>query len=275
MTFEFVHVAARAGASVTIVEMSERPLATFDPDLVNSLVDRTRELGVELWTSTKVESAEQKGDGTLSVEVAGGDGKRTLETDLVVHGAGRVPNTQGLDLEKGNVRFGPSGIEVNEFLQSVSNPDVYAAGDVAATGAPPLSPVAIREGRVAAKNLLDGNQHQCDYGAVPTVVFCVPALAAVGLREKEAREKGMDYTVEEGERSTNNSMKKVGAKHARYKVLLEKGTDRILGAHLLGLDAAETINLFALAIKHGITASDLKGTLFAFPTFIHDVRGMI
>ncbi|MFO7908163.1 MAG: hypothetical protein ACQESR_20435 [Planctomycetota bacterium] len=102
-----------------------------------------------------------------------------------------------------------------------------------------------------------------------------PALAAVGLREKEAHEKGMDYTVEEGDRSTDNSMKKVSAKHARYRVLLAKGTGRIVGAPLLGPDVAETVNLFALAIKHALTASNLKETRFAFPTFIYDVRGLI
>lgn len=275
VTFEFAHVAARAGANVTIVEVGKRPLAKFDRDLVDCLVDRSRQLGIELHTSTKVEGIEKSSNGVLAVEMDADGEKRTLQADLVVHGAGRKPNTNGLGLENGNIRYGPLGIEVNEFLQSVSNPDVYAAGDVAATAAPPLSPVASHEGRIVAKNLLEGNRHHCDYGTVPSVVFSVPALAAVGMREDEAESQSFDYVVKAGDRRNDNSMKKVGETHARYKLLIEKQTDQLLGAHLLGPDAAETINLFALAMKHGITASQLKSTLFAFPTFTHDVRGMI
>jgi glutathione reductase (NADPH) len=186
-----------------------------------------------------------------------------------------VPNTGGLDLEAGDVRFGHRGIEVNEHLQSVSNPKVYAAGDVAATGAPPLSPVAIEEGRILAHNLLESEQREPDYGPVATVVFSAPALAAVGLGEDQARQQGRRFAIRAGDRSDDNSMKKVGAKHARYKLLVEEPSGRLLGAHLLGPDAAETINLFALAIKHGMTATEMKSTLLAFPTFAHDVRGML
>ena len=275
VTFEFAHVAARAGAEVTIIETGARPLALFNPDLVDCLVDRTRQLGIDLKTSTEVKSVEKRDDGSLAVGVASDETSQSIEVDLVVHGAGRVPNTDGLDLGTGNVRFGSQGIEVDDFLQSVSNPAVYAAGDVAATGVPPLSPVAIEEGRILAHNLLKADRQKPDYGPVATVVFSVPALAAVGLGEDEARRQGLRFQTRAGDRSNDNSMKKVGAKHARYKVLVEEPSGRILGAHLLGPDAAETINLFALAIKCGMTSRELKSTLFAFPTFAHDVRGML
>ena len=116
-------------------------------------------MGIELKTSTEVESVEKRDDGSLAVGVASAESSQSIEADLVVHGAGRVPNTAGLDLETGEVRFGfRSGIEVNEYLQSISNPAVYAAGDVAATDVPPLSPVAIEEGRILAHNLLNDEQ---------------------------------------------------------------------------------------------------------------------
>lgn len=275
VTFEFAHVAARAGAEVTIIETGDRPLAKFDHELVDCLVDRTRELGVDLRTSASVEAIERLRDGTLAVAVNSGETSASIVSDLVVHGAGRVANTEGLDLEAGQIRFGPDGIAVDEYLQSMSNPAVWAAGDVAATAAPPLSPVAGEEGKTLAHNFLHSEQRRPAYGPVATVVFSVPALAAVGLGEDEARERGLRFTVRAGDRSGDNSMKKVGAKHSRYKVLVEEPSGRILGAHLLGPDAAETINLFALAIKHGITAEDLRSTLFAFPTFAHDIRGMV
>jgi glutathione reductase (NADPH) len=275
ITFEFAHVAARAGAQVTILEMAERVLTPFDPDLVASLVAASRELGIDVRTQTMVTSIEKQPDGQLLVGITSGDDAQTIAADLVVHGAGRVPNTGDLDLEAGQVRHGRSGIEVNRYLQSVSNPAVYAAGDVAATGAPPLTPVANEDGRTVVHNLLNDQQREPAYGPVATAVFSVPALAAVGLGEQEASKQGLQFTVNSGDLSENNSMKKVGAKYARYKVLIEKGSGRILGAHLLGPDAAETINLFALAIKHDLTASDLKSSLFVFPTFAHDVRGMV
>lgn len=275
VTFEFAHVAVRAGAKVTIIETADRPLARFDPNLVDCLVDRTRELGIDLRTSTTVESLDRSASGSLAVGIRSGDAAESLEADLVVHGAGRVPNIEGLDLGSGNIRFGNGGIEVNEYLQSVSNAAVYAAGDVAATGAPPLSPVASHEGRVLVHNLLGDEPRKLDHGPIATVVFSVPALASVGLTESEARKQGLRFSTHAADRAGDNSMRKVGAKHARYKVLVEQPSQRILGAHLLGPDAAETINLFVLAIQHGITAPELKSALFAFPTFMYDVRGMV
>jgi len=275
VTFEFAHVAARAGANVTIVELGPRPLPNFDLDLVDCLVDRTRELGIDLQVSTEVVAIESTSTGGYVVHTKSGQASSSFDTDMVVHGAGRVPNVAGLDLEAGTVRYGRQGIEVDGHLRSVSNPAVYAAGDVAATGAPALSPVASEEGRTLAHNLLEEKPRKPDYGPVPTVVFSVPALAAVGLGEKEARRQGLQFEVRSGDRARDNSMKKVAAKHARYKVLVEKSSDRILGAHLLGPDAAETINLFALAMKAGVPATEMKSTLFAFPTFAHDVRGML
>ena len=195
VTFEFAHVAVRAGAKVTIIEAGERLLSQFDPDLVDCLVDRTRELGIELRTATEVKSIERRDGRTLAVGLTSDEASESIEADLVVHGAGRVPNTEGLDLEAGNVRFGPQGIEVNEYLQSTSNPVVYAAGDVAATGAPPLSPVAMEEGRILAHNFLKTDQRKPDYGPVTTAVFSVPALAAVGLGEDQARQQGLQFST--------------------------------------------------------------------------------
>jgi glutathione reductase (NADPH) len=275
VTFEFAHIAARAGANVTIVELGPRPLPNFDPNLVDCLVDRTRALGIDLYLSTEVVAIESTSPGGYVVHTKSEQASSSFDTDMVVHGAGRVPNVTGLDLEAGSVRYGRQGIEVNDHLQSVSNPAVYAAGDVAATGAPALSPIASEDGRTLVHNLLEKEPRKPDYGPVPTVVFSVPALAAVGLREDEARRQGLDFEARSGDRARDNSMKKVGAKYARYKVLVEKSSDRILGAHLLGPDASETINLFALAMKAGLSATEMKSTLFAFPTFAHDVRGML
>ena len=169
ISFEFAHVAAWAGAEVTIVEVQDRVLAGFDADLVDTLVDRTRQLGIDVRTSAKPARIDRRDDRSLSVLIETESGEETLEADLVVHGAGRIPNVDALNLEKGEVRYGGDGIEVNEFLQSVSNEDVYAAGDVASTDSAMLSPTAALEGRTVAKNLLEGNFHQPDYGTVDSL----------------------------------------------------------------------------------------------------------
>src|SRR6266404_5299885 len=130
ISFELTHVAARAGAQVRIIHRGARPLEGFDPDLVNQLVLATLELGAEVFVNTAVEAVERDSDRFI-VKASTNEGEKTFETDLVVHGAGRVPEIDDLDLDKAGVVRETEGVSVNEFLQSVSNPAVYAAGDAA------------------------------------------------------------------------------------------------------------------------------------------------
>jgi glutathione reductase (NADPH) len=231
-------------------------------------------VGIDVRTSTNVEAVEMRPDGMFEVKASAPGQQLAFEADLVVHGAGRVPNVDDLDLNAGEVTYGPAGIGVNEYLQSLSNPVVYAAGDVAASSAPPLTPVANVEGRTVARNLLEGRHHLPDYRGTPSVVFTVPALAAVGLGVEEARGREHQAAIHQGDRGPWNSMKKVGERCAHYKVISDKQSGCILGAHLLGPDAAETINLFALAIRHELTVEDLRSAPFAFPTFCSGIRSM-
>ncbi len=164
---------------------------------------------------------------------------------------------------------------VNEFLQSVSNPAVYAAGDAAASGGPPLTPVAGYEGRIVAGNLLEGHHLTADYSAVPSVVFTVPPLASVGLHERSAREQGRRVRVNYAETSSWYSSRRIGETCSGYKVLVDEETGRILGAHLLGPQAEETINLFVMAMRAGVTAASIKDVLFAYPTHASDVAYML
>ena len=173
VSFEFAHVAARAGAKVTIVHQGTRPLEPFDADLVDRLVARTRELGIELQLGTEVRRVERAGT-RLRVIGSGQSRDVAIEVDLVVHGAGRIPDLQDLDLDAAGVQYSRKGIAVNRFLQSVSNPAVYAAGDCADSGGPPLTPVAGYEGRIVAANLLEGNHTVTEYAAIPSVVFSRP-----------------------------------------------------------------------------------------------------
>lgn len=275
ISFEFAHAAARAGAQVTIVEHGDRVLKRFSANLVDRLIERSQQLGIQIETNTEIKSIQRQETGSLSVDADVGAESKQFHVDLVVHGAGRVPNLDEMDLEAGEVQYGKPGVKVNEFLQSVSNPAVYAAGDCVDSESPPLTPVANQQGRTIAKNLLEGNQHTPDYGEVPSAVFTVPALASVGLTEAAARQQNREFELRQGDMSEWSSVKKVGEPAAAYEILIEKQTDRILGAHLLGPNAEETINLFALAMKFQLTAANVKSVLMTFPTFASDVREMI
>jgi glutathione reductase (NADPH) len=164
---------------------------------------------------------------------------------------------------------------VNEYLQSVSNSAVYAAGDAAASGGPPLTPVAGYEGRIVAANLLEGNHIKASYLGVPTVAFTIPPLASVGLSELSAHERGLKFRTHHEITTSWYSSRRVAEDCSGFKLLIEDDTDRILGAHLLGPHAEEVINLFAFAIATNAGAADLRDAIFAYPTLSSDVRYML
>ncbi|TSC73095.1 MAG: glutathione reductase (NADPH) [Parcubacteria group bacterium Gr01-1014_38] len=275
ISFEFAHVAVRAGASVRILHKDDHPLAAFDQDLAALLVGATRDLGVDVQLNAPVEKIEKRGS-TLVVHARTGDRRETFDADLVVHGAGRVPDIDDLELERANVQRERGGVVVNEYLQSVSNPAVYAAGDAAASGGPPLTPVAALEGHVAAMNLLNGNQLPVpDYTNVASVVFTVPPLASVGLQEATAKERGLKFLVKHEDTSWWYSTRRVNLPVSGYKTLVEEGSGRILGAHLFGPHADEVINLFALAMHAGISAGKLRGIPWGYPTSSSDIPYMM
>jgi glutathione reductase (NADPH) len=275
IAMEFAHVAARAGARPTVLHRGERVLERFDPDLVSKLTTHSQELGIVLHTQTTVEAIEKSGDGFVVHASQHGE-KKSFSCDLAVHAAGRVPDIDDMGLEKGNVeRAKYGGVKVNRLLQSVSNPAVYAGGDAAATDGLPLTPVAGYDGTVIATNLLEGNRLNAEYEAIPTVVFTVPALASVGLSEDAAKRRGPHFRKNYLDIGGWYSSRRVGERTAAVKVLVDEDSDRILGAHLLGPAAEETINLFVLAMRAGITAKELKQLLFAYPTHASDVQYMV
>jgi glutathione reductase (NADPH) len=274
IAFEFAHVAARVGVQVAVLHRGPRPLPLFDPDLVDQIVESTRGLGVDVQLGTEVVRVEN-GAGQLLVQAIVSGREHTFEADMVVHAAGRVPEIDDLNLDIAGVEWNKHGVTVNEFLQSVSNPAVYAAGDAAASGGPPLTPVASYDGAIVAANLLNGNHQKPTYLGIPTVVFTIPPLAAVGLGESEARNRGLKFTVKKGMTSGCFSSRRVAEKYSGFKTLVEEGTDRILGAHICGSGSEELVNVFALAMQSGLRATDLKHMFFAYPTRGSDVSHML
>src|SRR6202789_805017 len=221
IAFEFAHVPALAGSQVTILHRGPRPLALFGPDLVYQLVERTRDLGIDVHLGTEAIAIEKTVAQLIVRALASGE-TGTLQTDMAVHAAGRVPEIKDLNLDAAGIEWEKRGVRVNEFLQSVSIPAVYAAGDAAASGGPPLAPVASYEGMIVAANLLKGNHRRPSYLGVPSVVFTIPSLAAVGLGEREAREQKLKFRVNKEMTSAWYSSRRVAETHSGYKWLLEE-----------------------------------------------------
>jgi glutathione reductase (NADPH) len=260
ISMEFAHVAAAAGATVTVCHRGAQVLQGFDPDLAGMLADAYRKAGIDVRTEAPVRAV-LKEDRAFTVVLR--DGTR-IPADMVVHGAGRVPDLEALDLAAAGVASGPRGIEVDEVLRSVSNPRVWAAGDAADRGLP-LTPVGTIQGRVLARNIL-GDEVAYDPPVTPSVVFSDPPLAMVGLTEAQAAEQGLDVRASLVDRTTWASSRRVGDRVAGAKVLVDRGTQRIVGAHLLGHHADEVINVFATAMVAGLTTADLKAVPWAYPT---------
>lgn len=273
ISFEFAHIAARAGSQVQILHRSSQPLGQFDADLVSALVESTRQAGLLVRLNTEVRTIEARA-GAFHVYAESHGKAAEFDADLVVHGAGRVPALAGMNLDAAGVEATRRGVVVNEFLQSVSNPDVYAAGDVAASG-PPLTPVAGMEGRIVAQNLLHGNRAEPDYRAIPSVVFTIPALARVGMSESEARAEGRSVRVNHLDTTEWYSSRRLNIAKSAAKIIVDENNDTILGAHLFGPEAEELINLFALAIRFEIPAAELKRTIYAYPSAGSDLVYMV
>jgi len=272
ISMEFAHVARAAGAEVTVLHRGDRVLKNFEPEVVDQLADAARDFGIRIVTNFQVCGAQRR-YGSIAIH-GNKDCADVYQADLAIHGAGRVGNLEELNLRAGGIAHSSRGVIVNEFLQSVSNPRVYAIGDASATPLQ-LATTADMDAGVAAENILRGNHQKADYELVPSAVFTLPPLAGVGMTESQASESGIRFHINRGTMTGWASSRRIGQKHGFYKVLVEDGTGRILGAHLFGHNAAEAINIFALAMKFGLTTRDLKKVLWAYPTHVSDVKYML
>lgn len=272
---EFAHIFARAGSRVTILEAASRVLPDMDEDVVRELGKFTRSLGVEISAGVHVESIQKTREGSaVTLNIPNLTVSSTIHADIVANGAGRVADIDGLDLDKAGVDTDHRGIVVDEYLRSVSNKDVFAAGDVVSLS-PHLSPVASYEGHIVAHNITSDDLKDRDYRTVPAAVYTIPAAAGVGLTEHEAKKQGLDFTTASHD-LLGLRMSSIYAEQAAYsKVIIESRSDRILGAHILGHNAQELINIFVLAMKFNITARDLHDTVYTYPTFTSSIPVMV
>lgn len=273
IAFEFAHLYARAGSKVTMLENAPQFLSAFDEDAVAQILRESERIGITLNAGVKVKAIAAHGR-RFAVSFEENGVARNIDADRVVNGAGRIADVDALDLAAGNVRLSDGGIELDEYLRSASNPAVHVCGD-AASGPLQLSPVASYEGGIVGRNIVEGPVAKPDYGCIPSCIFTAPALATVGMTEQEARKGGRAVKVQTKDMRDWMSARTYNEKVAWAKVIEEEGSGRILGAHMVGHGSEELIHLFAFAMKFGITASNLRDTIYAFPTYANDVKNMV
>jgi glutathione reductase (NADPH) len=270
---EFSHLAARAGASVTVLQRGKRMLVRFDPDLVGWLMDVFRRLRIDVRTQAAVTGVDKKGDSfRVRASVAGAE--THFDADLVVHSAGRAPDFSAMHLAAAGVATEKNRLKLNEFLQSVSNPAVYAAGDAAQMG-PPLTPVSGHDAKIAVANMLEGNHAKPNYAGVPSVAFTIPPIASAGMSEAKARESGLKLRVKSEKASDWFTAIQAAEPTYGFKTIVDETSGRVLGAHVVGPHADEVINVFGLAIRNGLTADALRNAIFAYPTAASDIGYML
>jgi glutathione reductase (NADPH) len=241
ISFEFAHFAARLGSAkqrLVILEAADRPLGPFDAEMVELLVKASQAEGIDVRCGVKI-SAIKKHDSGFRIHTAQDD---SIETDLVVNGAGRVPNIDNLGLDAAGITYSKRGIRVDGAMRS-SNRRIFAVGDCAATIQ--LARVADREAQVAAANILAelnmGQESVMDSVAVPAILFTYPQLGMVGQTEEALKQQGQTYQKSFAKNLSWPTYKRVGLKHAAYKILTD-ANNNILGAHFLSDQACGLIN---------------------------------
>ncbi|MBI2538006.1 MAG: mercury(II) reductase [Gemmatimonadetes bacterium] len=265
---ELAQMFARLGAHVTVLEALPRLVPAEDPAVGEALARYLAAEGLHIHAGVTIEQVERTDCYTVHLRSAERSGRATAEQLLVA--TGRRPNSRGLGLEEAGVTLGKEGeILVNQHLQT-SNPDIYGAGDV--IGDPMFVYVAAYGGALAAENALNGNHRRYDLTALPKVTFTDPAVASVGLTEADARKQGMEPLV--STLQLEHVPRALAARDTRgfVKLVADRSTRRIIGAHILAAEAGEMITEPALAIKFGLTIEDLTSTFHPYLTLSEGIK---
>jgi dihydrolipoamide dehydrogenase len=269
IAMEMAHIFSSAGVNITIIEMGDRLLAGEDEDSSKVIQEITERRGVQVRLNSKVNRVTKNG-ADYTVEITGSNGDEKIDGDCVLLAAGRVPSVEGVDLDKIGVKVEKSGIVVNEYLQTTVE-HIYAGGD--GIGGYMLTPVASYEGRVATRNALKGNHEKVDYSLVTRTTFTHPAVASIGPTEAEAKEHGLAYNVSRLNFKDVGPAVILGETDGFVKILSEKESGRIIGAHIVGPHADDLIHQIAIAMKGNLALKDLTEIISIHPSISEAVVG--
>jgi len=251
---EFAHIFAGLGAHVTLIHRDPLVLRGFDPDIRQAVTDNLPAHGIDFVCCTELV---RRGNHVLA-------GGREIEVDVAMAAIGRDPASVELGLDAAGVRIDARGAIVVDEWSRTNVPHIYAVGDV--TGRVALTPVAIREGHAVADTLFGNRPTPIVHHLIPTAVFSQPAAAAVGLTEPAARATGADIVVYRAKFRPMRYALSGRNEQIVIKVVVDRASDRILGVHMVGVDAPEIIQTIAIAVTMGATKADLDRTFALHPT---------
>lgn len=264
---EFACILNGMGVKVTQTYRGEQILRGFDGEARDHLAELIRAQGVDLRTETDVVEAADV-DGGVRVRFT--DGREKVFAK-VVYATGRVPNVEGMGLERLGVKIGRKGEIVVDDWSQTAVPSVFAVGDV--TGRINLTPVAIREGHAFADTIFGAKPAQADHHLVPSAVYTQPELGTVGLTEEAAREKGPVEIYSTAFRPMRSAFAGRPDK-VLMKLVVDAGTRKVLGCHIVAPEAGEMIQLAAIAIRMGATKEDFDRTVAVHPTMAEELVTM-
>jgi glutathione reductase (NADPH) len=268
IAIEFAHIFHGLGAEVTLVYRGPKILRGFDEDMRDVLTQSSQKRGLRILTDRSFKRVEKNGDEVFAFT----DKDEMLEADQVMLAIGRVPNTKGLGLEKIGVELGNRGqIKVDAFSRS-NLPHVWAVGDV--TDRIALTPVAIHEAMAFVKTVFDNDPTPADHSNVPTAVFSQPEIGSVGLTESKALAEGFAIDVYKSQFRPLKNTISGRDERALFKLVVDTKTDRVLGCHLFGPEAAEIIQMVALALKLGATKAQFDSTIALHPSLAEELVTM-
>jgi probable pyridine nucleotide-disulfide oxidoreductase len=263
IALEFASMFARFGSAVTLLARGAEILPDEDDDVRASMVEALTDAGVTILT--RAEPSRIDDDGAVATVVtSAGD----VVADAVLMATGRAPVTAGLGLDVAGIETDERGYVVVDDLLRTSADGVWAVGDV--NGGPQRTPISLDDFRIVRSQLTDGPMRsRADRVAVPTTTFTTPPLARVGLSEREARAQGRDVLVGAKPVAAIAAMprpKAVQETHGIIKLVVDRDTDLVLGAALHSVDAQEVVNLVALAMRAGVTATELRDGIWTHPS---------
>jgi glutathione reductase (NADPH) len=251
---EFAHIFAGLGARVALIHRDEHVLRGFDPDVRKAVTDNLSAHGIEFICCTELV---RRGNHVIA-------GGRELEVDVAMAAIGRDPTTVGMGLAEAGVKLDARGAIVVDEWSRTSVKHIHAVGDV--TGRIALTPVAIREGHAVADTLFGNRPTPILHHLIPTAVFAQPAAAAVGLSEPAARAAGHEVVVFRARFKPMRYALTGRDEQILIKVIVDRASDRVLGVHMVGVDAPEIIQTIAIAVTMGATKADLDRTFALHPT---------
>jgi len=260
---EFASIFNGLGVDTTLVYRRERLLRTFDADLGRFLGEQMAAKGIAIRYGCNVAAISRNG----SLRSALSEGA-VLESDGVMLATGRAPNVTGLGLERAGVEFDANGAVMVDERYQTSVPSIHAIGDV--TDRVLLTPVALAEGMVVADRLFNEGRRSMSYENVATAIFSHPNVGTVGLSEDEARERGLEITIY---RSTFTPLKHTltgRGEKSLMKLVIDRKSDRVLGVHMVGPEAGEVIQGFAVALNCNVTKAQLDATIGIHPTLAEE-----